>query len=101
MASSKHRSTTKSTSSARLTTKATSRRSENSSRTAAPSFVLDGNPPDPEKRRMEDLLLSARTRLERLEATPVPRLAFHRKMHLQRLAQLRRHIAMVQEALQS
>lgn len=70
--SAKRHITSKSGASAPSTTKATSTRKGNSSKTAEHSFVLDGNPPNPLQQRIQTLRAAAMARLARYEQEAMP-----------------------------
>lgn len=101
MGSSKRRTTSSSGGSGKSRKTGISPRKGDSSPTAPPSFVLDGNPPDRALQKLEGILRTAKSRLADLESLATPRVALYRKRHLQKLAQLRRHIQMVTEAIRT
>lgn len=95
----KRRTTTKSGNSATSRKTATSSRTWNSPPTAAPSFELDGQPPNPLKARYDTLLAAAKDRLHNLLQEPEPKNGLLRARHKQRIAKERKQILNLLELL--
>lgn len=100
MPSHKRRTTSNSGNSDKSKKTATSKNNESSSQTSAPSFVLDGNPPNDELKRLGGLLNAALQRLARLEAQgPLNHLSLYKGAWRQQLGNQRRRISQLQEAI--
>lgn len=95
----KRHTTSKSGASGRSKKRGTSPAGRNSSQTSAPSFALDGTPPDPEKARWLRLRQACIARIAALLTKPEPRQALLRDRHKQKLAYERRYLRQIDEMI--
>lgn len=95
------RNTSSSTGSRKSTKKrATSPPKKNSSATSPASFAqVFGQPENPERTRVRQMLADTKARLAAWQAIPAPNLALLRVRHQQRGARLRAHIRHIEEYL--
>lgn len=96
--SSKRRTTSKSGASRTSRKAETSGSTDSSSPTAAPSFVLDGRPPNHQVLRLAELINAARARYRAHQELPEPRLPLYRIRHRNRSSALKLALRRLEEA---
>lgn len=97
--STKRHTISKSGSSAKSTRTAKHTANQSSSQIAAPSFELDGRPPDHARKRYQELLNASEQRLTKALTETPPQNALLRARWKQRIAKERRQIGNLKELL--